>query len=150
MTTKMPESTTTDQMDIEEAIAATFEQSVQSRYLDADGREIPNPVPMQPPVGYRKQPTIAEQMRAMIRQASLEAAQSGMETEEEANDFDVDDEYDPTSPWEHDFDPDPAMEVMLARQSAKPKAPSTAKSEAPKEPSQSSVPAAPAGGEDNT
>lgn len=138
---------TTAQMDIEDAIKEVFEQSVQSQFLDERGREKPNPVPLQPPVGYKKQPTIAEQMRMMIKQASLEAAQAGAETEEEANDFDVDEEYDPTSPWEHDFDPDPVLEVMLARQSAKPKKPESAASTKVE---QSGVPAAPEGGEDNT
>jgi len=97
------------------------EQSVQSRYLDAAGREIPNPTPLAPPVGYVKRPTIAEQMRQMIRQASYEAANMGAETEEEANDFDVGEDMEPNSPWEHDFDIDPAYEMMLARQSAPPR-----------------------------
>jgi len=96
------------------------EQSVQSKYLDEKGREIPNATPMEPPVGYVKRKTIAEQMREMIAAASAEAAQAGAETEEEANDFDVDEDFDPTSPWEHDFDVDPAMEVMLARASSPP------------------------------
>lgn len=98
-----------------------LEGSVQSRYLDAFGREIPNPVPLQPPVGYKKQPTIAEQMRQMIRTASMEAAQMGAETEEEANDFDIDEDYEPTSPWEHDFEINPIYENMLALQSADPR-----------------------------
>lgn len=97
-----------------------YEQSVQSQYLDEHGREKPNPTPMQPPIGYKKQPTIAEQMRAAIRQASLEAAQMGQETEEEANDFDVGEDMEPHSPWEHDFDVDPALEHMLALRSKPP------------------------------
>lgn len=97
-----------------------FEKSVQSRYLDEQGREIPNPTPMQPPVGYKRRPTIAEQMRQMIRQASYEAGQAGAETEEEANDFDVGEDMEPTSPWENDFEPDPALDHMLARMSQSP------------------------------
>ena len=95
--------------------------SVQSLYLDEHGREIPNPVPMQPPIGYVRHKTIAEQMREMIRQASAEASQMGAETEEEANDFDIEEDFDPTSPWEHDFEPDPALEMMIARQSRPPR-----------------------------
>lgn len=128
-----------EQIDLEEAIGRVaddlhplFEQSVQSRYLDEHGREKPNPTPVAPPIGYIKQPSIAEQMRMMIRQASYEAAQAGAETEAEANDFDVD-EYDPTSPYEHDFEPDPALEHLLALQSAPPKptTPPTATPSAP-------------------
>jgi len=96
------------------------EQSVQELYLDGNGHEIPNPTPMQPPVGYRKQPTLAEQMRQMIRMASHEAAQMGAETEEEANDFDVGEDMEPHSPWESDFEPDPALDHMLALASQPP------------------------------
>lgn len=97
-----------------------FERSVQSIYLDGEGREIPNPVPMSPPVGYVKRESIADQIRAAIRAASLEAAQAGAETEEEANDFDVGEDFDPESPYEHDFDIDPAAEAMLALASRPP------------------------------
>lgn len=96
------------------------ERSVQELYLDENGHEMPNPVPMQPPVGYRRQPTIAEQIRQQIRLASLEAAQAGAETEEEANDFDVGEDMEPSSPWEHDFEVDPALEHMIALQSRPP------------------------------
>jgi len=101
--------------------APLFEQSVQAQYLDAYGREKPNPFPLEPPIGYKKQPTIAELMRQAIRQASEEAKSAGAETEEEANDFDIDDEYDPSTPYEHDFEPDPILERMIALQSRRPK-----------------------------
>lgn len=97
------------------------ELGVQTKYLDHLGREIPNPTPLAPPVGYVKQPTIAELMRKMIHQVSFEAANAGAETEEEANDFDVDEDYEPESPWEHEFDINPVYEQMLALQSADPR-----------------------------
>lgn len=100
----------------------TRERSVQQLYLDALGREVPNPTPVAPPVGYIKHKTIAEQIREQIRAASLEAAQAGAESEEEANDFEVGEDYDPHSPHEHDFDPDPALEHMLALASRPPSA----------------------------
>jgi len=119
----------TIQTDLEDAIAKVAsdleplrEESVQARYLDEHGREKPNPTPMAPPIGYRRQPTIAEQMRQMIQLASLEAAQAGAETEEEANDFDVGEDMEPNTPYEHDFDPDPALEHMLALASRPPQA----------------------------
>lgn len=98
----------------------TREQSVQSQYLDEFGREKPNPTPMEPPVGYVKRRSIADTIREAIRNASLEARQAGAETEEEANDFDVGEDFDPTSPYEHDFELDPTLEAMLALQSAPP------------------------------
>lgn len=96
------------------------ERSVQQLYLDKNGHETLNPTPMQPPVGYIRQPTIAEQMRQMIRTASLEAAQAGAETLEEAEDFDVGEDMEPHSPWENDFDPDPMLDHMLALASRPP------------------------------
>lgn len=103
--------------------APVFEQSVQQSYLDAYGREIPNPTPLAPPIGYKRSPSIAEQMRAMIRQVSEEAKMAGAETEDEANDFDVGDpfDYDPETPYEHDFEVDPTMEALIALQSRRPK-----------------------------
>jgi len=111
-----------------------FEQSVQSLHLDDYGRELPNPVPMAPPIGYKKSPSIADQMRAMMKQASYEATMAGAESEEEANDFDVGEDMDPHSPWENEFEIDPALEAMIALQSRPPKAaqpPQAAKQETP-------------------
>lgn len=73
------------------------------------GQEIPDPTPMQPPVGFTRQPSIAEQIRQMVRSEKLaqEAAAAGFETFEEADDLDVedDDTFDRTSPYEANFDP---------------------------------------------
>lgn len=121
--------------------APQFEQSVQALYLDEYGREKPNPFPLEPPIGYKKQPTIAELMRQAIRQASEEAKAAGAESEEEANDFDIDDEFDPQTPYEHDFEPDPLLERMIALQSRppRPQEPAAAPAAAP-------APTPPAGG----
>lgn len=75
--------------------------------LDEKGREIMDPIPMAPPIGYQRQPSLAERIRDMVRseQMRLAAGEMGAETFEESEDFDVDDEYDPTSPWEEEFDP---------------------------------------------
>lgn len=71
------------------------------------GREYPDPTPIAPPLGFIKQPTLAETMRQMIRSEALKnaARESGHETFEEADDFDVGDDYDPRSPYEETFDP---------------------------------------------
>lgn len=61
------------------------------RPLTVDGQEIPDPRPMAPPVGYKKQPSMADQIRDMVRSERLaqEAAEMGGESFEEANDFDT-------------------------------------------------------------
>lgn len=76
---------------------------------DENGGEIMDPTPIAPPVGYKKSPSIAEQIRMMIRSEKLkqEAEAAGMETFEEADDFDVDDDFDPRSPFEEVFEPIP-------------------------------------------
>lgn len=117
------------------------ERSVASLYLDEHGREVLSPVPMAPPVGYQKPISIAEQMRQMIKMASYEAAMAGAETEDEANDFEVDEDMDPHSPWENDFEPDPALEAMMALQSRPPAAPSAV----PAAPNPPAPPAEPSG-----
>lgn len=85
-------------IDLEELIAAR---------LNEHGHELLNPTPQAPPLGYKKQPSLSDQIRDMVRSEHLRqaAASAGMETFEEADDFDVDDDYDPTSPYEVDFDP---------------------------------------------
>lgn len=78
------------------------------RRLDAQGREIPDPRPLAPPLGYIEQPPLHELIRQMIRSEQLraEAEQAGAGSFEEEDDFDVeDDDYDPSSPWEENFDP---------------------------------------------
>lgn len=77
-----------------------------SVYLTTDGREIPDPTPLAPSVGFIQQPSMIDNIRNMIRSERLrqEAEAAGYETPEEADDFDVGDDYDPTSPYEHDFD----------------------------------------------
>lgn len=75
------------------------------RYDDA-GRYYPDPTPIAPPVGYKRSPTIAEQIRTMVRSEALRqhADREGMDTFEEADDLDIGDDYDPRSPWEEQFE----------------------------------------------
>lgn len=68
--------------------------------------EWPDPRPMAPPLGFHPEPSLAERIRNMVRSEHLRLAAegSGMETFEEADDFDVDDDFDPSSPYEMFFD----------------------------------------------
>lgn len=86
--------------------------------LNDQGLETPDSTPMAPPIGYNKQPSMFQQMRDLIRSERLAAiAESqGAETFEQADDFEIGDDYDPTSPYEEQFDnpPDPAQEARKA------------------------------------
>lgn len=74
-----------------------------------NGVEKPDPTPMSPPLGHKYQEPLALQIRRMVRSEALQLAaeSAGMETFEEADDFDVDDgEHDlPGTQWENEFDP---------------------------------------------
>lgn len=77
--------------------------------LNPDGTPKLDPVPLAPPIGYKKSPSMVEIVRDMVRSERLaqEALRSGHETFEEAEDFDVGDEPDQMpSPWENEFEPD--------------------------------------------
>lgn len=69
---------------------------------DLFGREFPDPTPMSPPVGYVKQDSLAEQIRRVVRSEKLamEAEAAGYETFDEADDFDIEDDPLPMSPYE--------------------------------------------------
>lgn len=71
-------------------------------YFDAQGRERPNPQPVELPLHYRER-TMDEKMRAMLQaMLSAQAQRNGQETFEEANDFDIldDDIDDALTPYE--------------------------------------------------
>lgn len=65
------------------------------RRINSHGQEVPDPTPVELPVGYKHPLPLAERMKQMIRsELSSAAAQAGAETWEEANDFDVGDRED--------------------------------------------------------
>lgn len=68
------------------------------------GKEYPNPIPMEAPLGAEPYEDIWVTIRRMVLdQARREAAadkEEEFESEEEANDFEVGDDFDPSSPWE--------------------------------------------------
>lgn len=69
------------------------------------GHEVPDPVPVSVPAHLTRPPTLQEQIRRLIRvEASRVAAAQGHETFEEADDFEVGDDFDPRSPWELNYD----------------------------------------------
>lgn len=85
-------------------------------HYDERNREILDDTPVSLPIGFRRPPTLQETIRALVRtEVSKRAANEGLETFEEADDFNVGDDYDPTSPWELDYDQE---SEPLARSSA--------------------------------
>lgn len=71
-----------------------------------DGKEHLDPTPISVPIGWKRPLTLNEQIRQMVRSEELRrfALSSDQETFEEADDFDVGDDFDPTAPYEQDFD----------------------------------------------
>lgn len=68
--------------------------------LDAQGREVLDETPLVLPVKALRRPSTLDEIRQYIGIVNQEAARSGQETFEEADDFDVGDDHDPHSPWE--------------------------------------------------
>lgn len=97
-----------------EYVNAKTGEVVERVYLSDDG-EFPDPTPKDPPIGYKKQPSMVQIIREQIRAAhlarDLEAA--GMETFEESDDFEVPDPENDmvASPHENEFDP-PVSELL--------------------------------------
>lgn len=87
--------------------------------LDPLGREIVDGRPMAPPLGYKKTESLAEQIRRMVQDEHIrrELEKSGIETFDEANDFNVGDDFDPTSPYEQHFS-DESFEAWLSAKNA--------------------------------
>lgn len=77
------------------------------------GHEIPDPKPVALPSGFKRPETLAEQVQRLVRtHISRQAEAEGMETFDEANDFDIsDDPVDPSTPFEPFFDPILGVEV---------------------------------------
>lgn len=64
--------------------------------LNEQGQEIPDPVPMAPPVGFKRRQPLHERIRAMVQHEYMRARQyEEVETPEEADDFLLPDEEDP-------------------------------------------------------
>ena len=85
-----------------------YEQRRALRGYTAIGQEM-DPTPMAPPIGYKKQPSMVDTIRAMIREEQFkrDLDAQGVETFDEADDFgpDEDEDYLPLSGYESEFDP---------------------------------------------
>lgn len=73
-----------------------------------NGEEILDPTPIEIPLHFQRPMSLNERIKQMVQhEASMIARANGYETFSEADDFNVDDdEIDPSSPWEENFDPE--------------------------------------------
>lgn len=71
------------------------------------GHEYPNPIPLEPPLGWTPYEPLYEQITRMVLNKLHQEQSDGeeLDTPDEADDFDVGDDYDPQSPWEEQFEP---------------------------------------------
>lgn len=89
-----------------------MKKRVYTKKFNERGEELMDSRPLDIPIGFKRPETLAETIQRMVRnEASRVAAANDMETFEEADDFDVGDDYDPSSPWELEFDPELGKEV---------------------------------------
>lgn len=86
--------------------------------LNDKGWEEPDPTPVAIPLRYQRPPTRMEELQAMMRGAAAFAQDNGMESPEEAEDFDVGDDYDPQSPHEFEARGEEYNQFLLDRISA--------------------------------
>lgn len=115
-----------------------------THFLDDEGREVMDPTPMAPPIGYNPQPSMIEHIRNMVRrELSQYAQESGAETFEEADDFDVGDDFDPSSPYEEVFEPSPYQPPVGAPSGTPSEAPSPAAATPPASAPSPAAPEAP-------
>lgn len=70
-------------------------------YLNEFGEEVNNPKPMAIPSGLKRPPTLQEQIKRVLRtELSRQVSEQGMETFEEAFDFDVDEDPEPMGKYD--------------------------------------------------
>lgn len=73
--------------------------------LNEFGHEVLDPTPAAVPLNWKRPMALADQIRLMVRnELSQSAVSQGHESFEEADDFNVGDDYDPKSNWELNYD----------------------------------------------
>lgn len=87
---------------------------LETRPLFIGAQFVPDPVPMQPPLGYTPQPSMFDVMRQMIEQNRLSeiARAEGQETLEESEDFEINDETEEYAPSRY-IDEEPSLAEIV-------------------------------------
>lgn len=95
--------------------------------LNEAGQEVPDPTPLAPPIGFKREPPLHERIRAMVQHEFVQAGlASTHETLEEAEDFWIpnEDENDPREgrfavmpgyEWEENYEPPKSFDDMRRR-----------------------------------
>lgn len=86
--------------------------------LNEKGQEVLDPTPLSIPFGFQRPPTLEERIMRLMRsefdrRMAVASSEDDIETPEEADDFDIGDDFDPSSPYENDFMPDVAPDTPL-------------------------------------
>lgn len=98
-----------------ERVRSAMEAHPKGMPLNDKGQLVPDPVPMEPPIGYKSQPSMIDIIRDQVMKVSQDAARQGYESEEQADDFDVGDEPELRSPYELDEESEVPIKVLKAR-----------------------------------
>jgi len=77
-----------------------------------NGEEILDNTPIQPPLGYKRTPSLYEQIQQQVRLSKLMEHDDEPETDEEADDFEIGDDFEPMS--EHENDHIPSIKKLKA------------------------------------
>lgn len=89
-------------MKFTEAMKAAWDAG--KAYYNNRGEEVPDPRPIELPVGFKAPLPLSDEIRLMLqRQVQNELSDKGIETFEDADDFDIPDE-DMSAPWEEGFE----------------------------------------------
>lgn len=88
-------------------VSGLSEPGLAEKRHNANGEEILDRYPMEPPLGYKRTLSLAEQIAQQVRIQKAMALDDVnlQETEEEADDFEVGEDYEPLSPYENDHIP---------------------------------------------
>lgn len=87
-----------------------------------EGRELPDPTPLELPAGTKRPETLQDQIRRLIRtDVSAYAEDHGAESFEDANDFDIDDDEPESRATHHELHEEVVDEFKRARREAKEK-----------------------------
>lgn len=91
-----------------------YAEKLKAMRQTSDGAEVLDSTPMQPPIGYKRQPSMVDHIRNLIRSEKLamEAESAGKETFEEADDFHIEDDIFPASAYEFDEHFEPPVKVV--------------------------------------
>lgn len=87
-----------------EKLEDVFKTTDKRNRFSEDNHEILNPTPIAPPLGYKPSLSLVEQIRQQVRLAKA-MDDNEPETEEEADDFEIEEDPQPESRWENDMIP---------------------------------------------